>query len=132
MNQLEQVQRSATRLVHGIRKLDYQDRLQELNLFPQVYRRTRGDLLTIRKILRGSLGEDIKEFFPLKEDARRGHSFTLRKLRPGGLPAIFRLSRRSANLWNSLPADVAQEDDEAKFKTKLDKLLKNMWHREWH
>ena len=132
LNQLELVQRSATRLVHELKHETYEDRLAALNLFPQVYRRTRGDLITIRRILRGEFGEELLKFFPVKADCRRGHLLTVSKQRPGELPAIFRLSRRVINLWNSLPAQMAEEENEDRFKKEIDAHLHNMWHREWH
>ena len=82
--------------------------------------------------MRGEFGEDIMQFFPLKSDPRRGHSLRVNKQRSGGLPATFRLSRRVINLWNSLPAQVAEEEEEDVFKKKIDELLYKMWHREWH
>ena len=131
MSQLESVQRAATKLVQGLKEVSYEDRLEALNLFPQIYRRIRGDLIVVRRILRGELGDELKAFFPLKENVRRGHTLTVNKQRSEGLPAIYRLSRRIINVWNSLPADVAEENNESTFKTKLDSYLKNMWHREW-
>ena len=131
MTQLESVQRAATRLVDNLKEANYEDRLEALNLFPQVYRRIRGDLIIVRRILKGEMGDELKAFFPLKENVRRGHSLTVNKQRSEGLPAIYRLSRRIINIWNALPVDVAEENNESTFKLKLDNHLKKMWHREW-
>ncbi|VDP76360.1 unnamed protein product [Echinostoma caproni] len=48
---LERVQRAATRLVVGLRGTSYVCRLQATGLFPIAYRRLRGDIICLRKIL---------------------------------------------------------------------------------
>ena len=55
LEQIERVQRAATRLVDGLADMNYEERLQALNLFPQGYRRVWGDLIMMRQILRGDL-----------------------------------------------------------------------------
>ena len=112
MDTIERVQRAATRLVDGTAGMDYEDRLKLLDLFPQSYRRVRGDLITIRHILRGDYGKEIQQYFPLRNDPRRrGHSLTLKK-RSTNLPMKFTLSLGAVNLWNALPANVVEEDNE--------------------
>ena len=51
MDTIERVQRTATRMVDGTAGLDYEDRLKFLDLFPQSYRRMRGDMIVLRHIL---------------------------------------------------------------------------------
>ena len=124
---LERVQRAATRLVDGMSGLDYEDRLKALNLFPQSYRRVRGDLIMLRKIFRGDYGPELQQFFPLRNDStRRGHYLTMQKKPSWILPARFRLSHRAVNLWNSLPASVVEEEKDENFKYQLDEHLRNM------
>ena len=48
---LESVQRRATRLVPGIGNLSYEDRLKELNISTLEYRRRRGRMIEVYKIL---------------------------------------------------------------------------------
>ena len=115
-------------MVEGLRGVSYEDRLDALGLYPMSYRRTRGDLIYVRKIIRGELGADLKEFFPLKGITRtRGHSLTLVKNSSLGLPLIYRLSRRVTNLWNNLPAHVAEEENETRFKCLVDTHLQDLW-----
>ena len=131
LDQVERVQRAATRLVDGLQGKTYEERLQSLDLYPQHYRRLRGDIIILRSILRGKLAPDLLSEFPLRgDDRRRGHNFHLLKQASGKLSSKFRLSRRVVNIWNSLPATVVDEDNEATFKTKLDQHLRELWHRD--
>lgn len=131
IHQIEQVQRAATRLVAGTRNLNYEQRLKLLNLFPQTYRRARGDLITIRRILRGNLGKELQSEVQLRNDDRfRGHRWTIRKQSTYKLSARYRLSHRVVNIWNSLPAAVVEEENEDNFKNLLDQHLSGMWQNE--
>jgi hypothetical protein len=130
MNKIEKVQRAATRLVAGVSKLQYSERLKMLNLFPQCYRRQRGDLITVRRILRGDFGEQLRSKFKLRNADRRGHHLTLLKPSAGRLPAKYRLSRRAVNDWNSLPASVVEEGNDKCFKDRLDALMRDRWSQE--
>ncbi|VDP66528.1 unnamed protein product [Echinostoma caproni] len=56
---LKRVQRAATRLVVGLRGTSYEGRLQATDLFPIAYRRLKGDLICLRKILRGDKGPEL-------------------------------------------------------------------------
>ena len=53
IDMLEQVQRKTTRMIPNISHLSYEDRLKEMNLFKLTYRRLRGDLIQVFKIIRG-------------------------------------------------------------------------------
>ena len=131
MGLIERVQRSATRLVVGMRQLSYEHRLFVLGLFPQHYRRLRGDLIWLRKLIRGDCGLDLQALFPLRNDSsKRGHQFTLKKQPSDKTPASWRLSRRVVNVWNSLPAAVVEEVSDVKFKSLLDIHLEVLWRQD--
>ncbi|VDP88109.1 unnamed protein product [Echinostoma caproni] len=51
---------AATRLVVGLRETSYEGRLQATGLFPIAYRRLKGDLICLRKILRGDMGPEMQ------------------------------------------------------------------------
>ncbi|CAH8435884.1 unnamed protein product [Schistosoma haematobium] len=95
---LEKVQRTATKLIPGIAKLPYESRLAKLNLFPLSYRRTRGDLITVYKLLSDKFAPDMPSFFlSSKTENLRGHSKKVHKPRTNYLSADYRLSHRIIN-----------------------------------
>ena len=127
---LERVQRRATKMVSGLRLVDYHDRLQRLNLFPLEHRRVRYDLLVTRRIVLGLYGEELSAFFIRNNNERtRGHEMKLSKRRTYRLPAKFTLSTRILNLWNALPSEVISTTSEEQFKTMLDKCLPSLMAR---
>ncbi|VDP92389.1 unnamed protein product [Echinostoma caproni] len=128
MANLERVQRYATRLIARLHGIRYEGRLQALELYPVDYRRLRGDLIYLWKILSGDLGPELRAMFPLRDCNRtRGHRLTLRKLESRGLPLVYRLSRMATSLWSSLPSEVEEEQNEARFKRRLDEHLVRRW-----
>ena len=48
---IENIQKRTTKLVISLRKLPYKERLQHLNLYSLKYRRLRGDMIEVFKIL---------------------------------------------------------------------------------
>ena len=74
---IENVQRRATRLVHGVRNLNYTERMKELGLPSLQYRRTRADMV---KIMNGIDKSDKDQLFTVQSEARtRGHTKNLFK-----------------------------------------------------
>ncbi len=78
INHLERIQRLATRLVTGLRRLPYEERLQWLGLNSLQRRRLRTGLITAFKIFKGLLDIDPNLFFltSVRRD-RRGYTFTV-------------------------------------------------------
>ena len=60
---IEGVQRRATKLVHGLENLTYNDRLEELGLTRLDKRRLRSDLIETFKIINGNYDIDTDIFF---------------------------------------------------------------------
>jgi len=76
---LEKVQRRATRLVNGYRKLPCEERLRKLGLTTLQTRRLRGDLIETFKIITGKEQVNRETFFQLNCNVydTRGHCFKL-------------------------------------------------------
>ena len=72
---LESIERSATKLVFSLIEMCYEERLRELKLPSLVYRRRRGDMFQMYKIMNGLVRMDINALFtPAKVRSTRGHS----------------------------------------------------------
>ena len=113
--ELENVQRSFTRLIDGIGLLPYNARLEKLNLTTLLERRVRGDLIETFKILSG-IANYGEHFFTISR------SGTKLVARPGDEKthkhAFF--ARRIIPYWNKLPIDVKNATNVNQFKNKLD------------
>jgi len=59
--EVEKVQRRATKQVKSQRGLSYEQRLKKLNLPTLKYRRHRGDMIEVYKILHGIYDTDISQ-----------------------------------------------------------------------
>ena len=60
---LEKVQRRVTRLVSRLKRLDYETRLKELNMFSLERRYKRGDMIEVYKIFTGLDDLKLEDFF---------------------------------------------------------------------
>ena len=124
---IEKVLRRSSRSVPALQGLSYHERLQRLDLYSMEYRRVRGDLIYLRRILNGELGELLRGFFtPNTECSTRGNSRKLFKPRRLRLRNDITLSTRSINAWNSLPEEVVSASTEKCFKERLDYHMRNL------
>ena len=77
---VEKVQRRATKFIHGLYNMDYSDRLTTLNLPSLKYRRIRGDMITVYKLIHNMFAIDSSDFFtPATTSITRGHTLKLFK-----------------------------------------------------
>ena len=109
---LEKVQRRATRLVKGYRKLSYEERLRKLGLTTLQTRRLRGDLIETFKIITGKEQVNRETFFQMNRSVydTRGHCFKLATSRSRLEVRRNFFSQRVISHWNRLPAHVVEAD----------------------
>ena len=78
---IENIQRRATRMIPELKGLSYTERLQQLKLFSMDYRRKRGDMIQLFKILNGIENIDAQTMFTFATSQTRGHTKKLYKPR---------------------------------------------------
>ena len=125
---IENIQRRGTKLVPELININYTDRLKMLNLPTLKYRRKRGDLIQVFKILNGHYDINWEDFFTLDTDRThntRGHSKKLVKHRT--LTSLRQKSfcYRVVDHWNNLTEEIVTAKTVTSFKTLLDKHLVN-------
>ena len=135
---IEAVQRRATKQIPGLSQLDYPERLKRLKLPTLTFRRKRGDLIEVYKIMTGLYDIDSREFFTINtQQTTRGHSRRILKPSVNTRKRMRSFAMRTINDWNSLPEHVATAKSLIEFKNKLDKhwcnhpMLYDPNHREY-
>ena len=125
---LEKVQRLATRMIRGMKGMNYEDRLKALNLFSLERRRLRGDLIEVYKAVGSSDGNSIRQLFEFRQDRRlRGHNCTLSKTRNRLAVRQHFFTNRVINAWNSLPPTLVECSSVDGFKLGLDRIWKTLF-----
>ena len=92
-----------------------------------VYRRKRGDMIMVYKILKDHVNLDFKELFtpaPTHHNLR-GHNHKILKTKATKRPRIDTFSQRVVNDWNSLPIHVVNAPSINSFKNGLDDFWKD-------
>jgi hypothetical protein len=121
--EVEKIQRRATKLVPNLKHLPYENRIRVLSLPSLEYRRRRGDMLQVFKIMNGIDRINPGIFFSENsESSTRGHDqkFVKKHARLGVRQSVF--SQRVVNDWNSLPVNVIHSPSLNAFKSSLDKF----------
>ena len=120
---IENVQIRATKLVDGLSKLDYPERLKQLNLPSLAFRRRRGDIIEIYKHFNTYDKTTLAASFKPRARLSRKHRFQLHMppARDGtnGVQSNF-FYQRTTKLWNDLPRYVVEAEDVNEFKKRLD------------
>ena len=123
---LENVQRRATKLIAGLEKLDYMERLKRLRLTTLETRFLRADMLETFKIFKGFDRLDPKEFFCINTRVSRSHNFKLFKNHSALDIRKYSFSQRVVNEWNRLPSHIVNIESINAFKNGLDLYFKNV------
>ena len=120
---LEKVQMRATKLIISIKKLPYKERLMHLKLPTLKYRRLRGDMIEIYKIVTNRYDKDINLILNRDNDSRtRGNKYKLHSERSRYDLRKYSFTVRTVNIWNSLPNTVVDAITLDTFKNRLDKF----------
>ena len=130
---IERIQRRATKLLPELSQLPYQERLKKLNLPSLMYRRKRGEMLMVYRIMTG-LTETSPIIFQRSTTGQRtrGHHLKLQKPRAVRVVRRHHLGVRAVNEWNGLPQEVVSSPSLNTFKSRLDAHWKNkMFNLEW-
>ena len=133
---LEKVQRRATKTVPGLKDLHYNERLRKLNLPTLAYRRVRGDMIQVFKMLHDdpkvSYDKTIPTFLERTADKHgvgtRAHSDPKSLYTPRFNTQIRQhtFSQRVIHMWNDLP----QEAKNAKTVVEFEKIIDNFWENQ--
>ena len=124
IDMLEKVQRRATKLIPSLRRLSYEDRLRELNMFSFERRCERGDMIEVYKIFNGLDDVNASKFFELDDDNRtRGHFLKIKKKQCRLDVRKNFFTNRVVDPWNKLPEHVISSSSLSSFKSRLDKHM---------
>ena len=126
INKIEGVQRRFTKCIIGAKNLSYEERLILFNLPSLEFRRVRGDLIEVFKILHNMYDPCTTSslFTMATYDKTRGHSLKLNK--PNFETNRFRMffTNRVINLWNNLSPETIDAKSVNTFKNHIDKTFR--------
>ncbi|KAK3099864.1 hypothetical protein FSP39_010887 [Pinctada imbricata] len=130
IEQIEAVQRRATKQLPGMKELSYPERLRKLKLPTLSYRRIRGDMIEVFKILTGKYDKDASHCLKLWKDmavrsSERGHNMKLYLQRAKSQIRRNTFAIRTVQTWNGLPDSVVSATTLNTFKNRLDKYWSN-------
>ena len=117
---LENVQKRATRMVPGLSRLSYPERLERLKLPTLTYRRTRGDMIQVYKLMSGGYDDSLPPLLTKCESGLRGHNKKLATEHVNKDIRKYSFNIRVTKLWNSLPDHVVNAKDVWSFEKALD------------
>jgi len=123
---IEKVQKRATKLIISLKHLPYIERLKQLRLPTLKYRRLRGDMIEVFKLVHNYYDADaaVKLHFNTAS-VTRGNRYKLKKSACHYNLRKYSFFPRIVNVWNSLPDEVVEADTINTFKNRLDKYWAN-------
>ena len=124
---IENVQRRATKLVPGLSSKSYENRLRHLKIPTLAYRRVRGDMIQVFKLLQDKEGYDetLPQLLTKSDSTLRGHNKRLQTERYNKDIRKYSFNLRVCKLWNSLPMKLVNSKDVWAFEKGLDEHWKD-------
>lgn len=119
---LEKVQRRATKMIPECSGLCYKDRLVLLKLPTLKYRRARGDMIELFKIVHGLYDPAVCPPLSFSATSTRGHTFKLEHTYARLNIRKYSFFVRTVGIWNALPQVVVNASSLNTFKSQLDKF----------
>ena len=120
------MQKRATKILRQCRRLNYRQRLKFLNLPTLAFRRNRGDMREVYKILKGTYDPTLPSILHRNiNSTTRGSPLKLCTYRPKYDLCKYNFTFRVISLWNSLPTHVITAVSLDSFKNRLDKFWAN-------
>jgi hypothetical protein len=121
---VENVQRRATKQIPGFKDLSYEERLRKLRLPTLKYRRIRGDMIEMYKIMTAKYDDRVTNFIQLHESDKttRGHQYKIKKQHVRLNIRKYSFVCRSVDIWNGLPPCVVNAPTVKSFEARLDRL----------
>ena len=122
INEIEKVQRRATKLLSHLKDLPYEDRLEKLKLYSLEGRRKRGDMILTFQLLKGFVNVDTSKMFKVKQNSRtRGHCMKLESRRIQTEIRRNFFTNRIISPWNALSNEIIESKTLEEFKRRYDK-----------
>ena len=130
ISKIEKVQRRATKMVPQLYDLPYIVRLEQLNLPTLAYRRLRGDMIQVFKIIHGFSDMDKTKLFKMKDDSvnLRGHGLKIQKQHVHLNIRKNSFTHRVVKHWNMLPRSAVEAPTVNIFKSKVDAFLSTKYN----
>ena len=122
---IENVLRSASKMLPRLSNLTYEERLAKIKIPSMKYRQMRGDMIMVYKVL-NRYEPSLEHLFEVDNNSiTRGYNFKLKK--PPFKTTIHQhfFNKRVVNNWNSLPFGVVNATSINSFKNKLHKCWEN-------
>ena len=114
---------TATKLIPELKDKPYENRLKALHLPSLAYRRKRGDMIQMYKIMNNLIRVDAEKLFTqTKAVFTRGHNQRVFKTHAKKNARQFCFSQRIVNDWNGLTQHVVSAPSINEFKNRLDKF----------
>ena len=119
---IENIQRRATKLVPRLYNMSYKERLEKLKLPTLAFRRLRGDIIEMYKLLHPTVGHDksLDHFVPLNQGTTRGHTLKIYHTQSRLNIRKNFFTNRVAKIWNDLPEEVVMAPNVMQLEKKLD------------